>query len=55
MCLLLVEAFSLWEPGPLDPQSCKLQGREVQIPQAGHWSDGEWVFLLVPGPMYSAY
>lgn len=34
--LLLVEAFSLWEPGTLDPQSLKLSGLEAPTPQGGH-------------------
>lgn len=53
--LLLVEAFSLWEPWPLDPQTLKARGQEAQICLGGQWSDGEWVRLLVLGPVYSAY
>lgn len=53
--LILVEAFSLWKSGFLDIRSLKLWGLEAKISQGYHWSDGEWVHLFVPGPVYSAY
>lgn len=52
--LILVEALFLWQPGSPGPQS-KVVGLEANISQGGHWSDGEQVHFLVPGPLYSAY
>lgn len=52
---LLVEAFSLWEPWPLDPQTLMVHELGAHVSQGGQWSDGEWVHLLVPGLVHSAY